>query len=71
MPLEVSKESHFGATPFDGERIGYHRCNAGEIAGMRLISPMSVSDNSWMAPTYAELEFMSAHVRGYSGLISS
>ena len=46
-PLEVSDQSRFGATPFDTDREGYHECSAGVIAGMRLVSPLSVLRSSW------------------------
>ena len=46
-PLEISRHSRFGATPFDTGAIGRHRCDAGETAGMRPISSVSVIGSSW------------------------
>jgi len=46
-PLAVSEQSRFGATPFDTDTKDYHQCDAGVIAGRRLISPLSVLRSSW------------------------
>jgi hypothetical protein len=46
-PLQVSELSRFGATPFDREALGHHDCDAGRIAGLRPISPLSVIRSSW------------------------
>jgi hypothetical protein len=45
--LQVSELSRFGATPFDHEGLGHHKCDAGKIAGLRPISPISVIRSSW------------------------
>jgi hypothetical protein len=46
-PIMVSQQSRFGETPFDTENSDYHRCDAGVIAGRRLISRLSVLRSSW------------------------
>ncbi|MBS1853281.1 MAG: hypothetical protein JST79_20470 [Acidobacteria bacterium] len=46
-PLQISKQSQFGETPFDTENKDFHRCDGGIIAGRRLISPLSVLRSSW------------------------
>jgi len=46
-PIVVSQGSQFGETPFDKDNKDYHRCDAGVIAGRRLISTLSVLRSSW------------------------
>lgn len=46
-PLEVAPATRFGVGPFDPDERGEYRCPLGHIAGLRLLSELSVRREDW------------------------
>lgn len=46
-PVEVAAPTRFGVDPFDDDPAGRHRCPKGHVAGLNVLSELSVNRDSW------------------------
>lgn len=46
-PVEVAAPTRFGIDPFDDDPAGHYRCPAGHVAGLNILSELSIERGSW------------------------